>query len=248
VFLPESHKAANSHRTETTVVVLQPGYLPWLGYFDQVRQADVFIHYDTVQYDKHGWRNRNRIKAEDGSALWLTVPVRAPQGTPINEVEIVPETGWARKHVAALRQNYRKAPYLDRYLPELQSLLGQPWSRIAELDIAVAELMSGWLGLGPRFIRASRFELAGSPSGRLVDLCLHHGATRYLSGSSAKQYLDVDLFSSRGIEVCWHDYQHPAYPQQHGRFVPYLSAIDMLMNCGEESRALLRRQSPVPVS
>ena len=108
----------------TTVVVLQPGYLPWLGFFDQMRRADVFVYYDDVQYDKHGWRNRNRIKTQDGPQ-WLTVPVRhGGQGFPrIIDVEIDGRTPWARKHVASVRQAYARAPFLQRYLPELEELL-----------------------------------------------------------------------------------------------------------------------------
>ena len=126
-----------------TLVILQPGYLPWLGFFDQMRRSDVFVYYDDVQYDKHGWRNRNRIKTPSGPQ-WLTVPVRhSGLGSPrIVDVEIDSRTPWVRKHLASIRQAYAAAPFLRQYMPELEELLQRRWERLVDLDLAVAELMS----------------------------------------------------------------------------------------------------------
>lgn len=224
-----------------TLVVLQPGYLPWLGFFDQMHRADVFVYYDDVQFDKHGWRNRNRIKTPAGP-MWLTVPVRHHgQGQPkILDIQIDATSNWSRKHVASLKQYYAKAPHARRYLPEIEELLSRPWTHLGELDIALAGLMAQWLKIPPPTIRASTLGIEGSQSERLVALCRHFGATRYLSGNAANAYLDLALFASHGIEVAWQDYQHPAYPQQHGEFVPYLSAIDLILNCGDESADIVK--------
>lgn len=223
-----------------TLAVLQPGYLPWLGFFDQMRRADVFVYYDDVQYDKHGWRNRNRIKTPAGP-LWLTVPVlHHGQGKPlINEAVIDSHSGWARKHVASIRQYYAKAPHAKRYLPELEELLQRPWTHIVDLDLAVADVMRRWLGITTTLHRASELGVSGGQSERLVNLCRHFGATRYLSGSAARDYLDVAAFAAVGTEVVWQDYQHPVYPQLYQPFVAHLSAIDLLLNCGDESAAIL---------
>lgn len=228
-----------------TLVVLQPGYLPWLGFFDQMRRADIFVYYDDVQFDKHGWRNRNRIKTPAGP-IWLTVPVRHHgKGQPlINEVEIDPTSHWPRKHIGSLKQYYAKAPYAHRYLPELAELLHRPWTRLLDLDLAVAGMMAGWLQLSVPVVCSSACGITGERSQRLVDLCRHFGATRYLSGAAARDYLDVELFARHGIAVAWQDYQHPIYPQQSEPFVPYLSAIDLLLNCGDDSAALVRNGSP----
>ena len=221
--------------SDVTIAVLQPGYLPWLGFFDQLHRADVFVYYDDVQYDKHGWRNRNRIKTQSGP-LWLTVPVRHGSEFPrIVDVEIDVRTPWPRKHVASIRQAYARAPFLDRYLPALETLLLQPWKRLVDLDIACAALMAGWFGLDKRIERSSRLGVGGDRSGRLVNLCRHFGATRYLSGDAARDYLDMPLFEEHGIRVEWQEYVHPTYPQLHGAFVPYLSALDLLLNCGDEA-------------
>lgn len=226
-----------------TLVVLQPGYLPWVGFFDQMRRSDVFVYYDDVQFDKHGWRNRNRIKAPDGAPHWLTVPVfHSGRNWPaILEVEIDNRTPWARKHVGTLKQFYGKAPHLHRYLPALEEVLEHRWTLLVDLDLAVTGLISGWLGLTRPTLRASAIGIPGKQSERLLALCQHVGARRYLSGNSAKAYLDTELLTRHGIEVEWQDYIHPVYPQQHGDFVPYLSIVDLLFNCGEESAAILER-------
>ena len=220
----------------TTVVVLQPGYLPWLGFFDQLRRADVFVYYDDAQYDKHGWRNRNRIKTQSGP-LWLTVPVlhSGPEFPKILDVGIDDRTPWARKHIASVRQAYARAPFLHRYLPELEALLQREWTHLVDLDLACVDLMAGWLQMQPRIERSSRLGIDGRRSERLVNICRHFGATTYVSGDAAQAYLDVELFARHGIAVEWQRYTHPVYPQLHGDFVPYLSALDLLLNCGDEA-------------
>lgn len=234
---PES--ASGRTAEQLTLVVLQPSYLPWLGYFDQIRRSDVFVFYDTVQFDRRGWRNRNRIKGCAGKPLWLTVPVHASRESRICEVEIERGGRWVSKHLQSLRHHYAKAPYTARYLPELEALLSAGWERIADLDIALTRLMCDWMGYESRFVRASEVEVQGCRNERLLAYCRHFGATRYLSGDSARGYLDVDLFRSNGVEVVWQDYHHPVYAQQHGAFVSHLSALDLLLNCGAASAQII---------
>lgn len=225
---------------EKTLVVLQPGYLPWLGFFDQMRRCSTFVLYDDVQYDKGGWRNRNRIKSKDGP-LWLTVPVLTKRrfGQRLLDVEIDTTRPWARSHLRSVRQCYAMAPYIDRYLPELSEVLSRPWDRLVELDIALIALMADWLGLERHVVRSSEVAIRGSGSERLVELCRHFGATHYLTGDAARAYLDMSLFVERGITVHWHGFRHPTYPQQHGEFVPYLSTVDLVLNCGDAARDVL---------
>jgi len=227
----------------TTLVVLQPGYLPWLGFFDQFDRADVFVHYDDVGFDKSGWRNRNRIKTGRGP-LWLTVPVvtAGRSGQRILDVEIDNDQPWARKHARAVREAYARAPFAKPYLEELEALLGQTWDRLVDLDLAVIDAMCRWLGLtGTRVLRSSELGVSGERSGRLLALCRHVGADQYLSGTAAQAYLDINLFASHGIRVTWQNYHHPIYVQLHGAFVPYLSALDLILNLGPESLGIIRQ-------
>ena len=226
-----------------TVAVLQPGYLPWLGFFDQMSRADVFVIYDDVQYDKNGWRNRNRIKSSSGPH-WLTVPVHVKLGDRIDTVLVDNTKKWAKKHICSIQQFYKSAPYIEQYLPDLEELLLHDWDRLVDLDLALITRMSSWLGISTLLVRSSELGIEGSRNQRLVDLCLHFGADRYFSGNAAKSYLDLALFREKGIQVNFQEYVHPVYPQLHGDFVSNLSALDLLLNCGDASCDIFRwRQS-----
>ena len=231
-----------THEAGITLSVLQPGYLPWLGFFDQLRRCDVFVLYDDVQFDKHGWRNRNRVKSPQG-VHWLTVPVRHKGlgKQKILDVEIDNSTAWGRKHVATIQQCYAKAPFVRTYLPTLTEVLQERWTRLVDLDVALIEIMCGWLGVHRPIIRSSTLGIEGEQSDRLRKFCGHFGARCYFSGVKAQDYLDVNLFTGQGIAVQWQTFEHPVYPQQHGEFVSHLSALDLLLNCGEESPAILAR-------
>lgn len=198
------------------------------------------MYYDDVQFDKHGWRNRNRIKSPEGPH-WLTVPVRhgGLGKQKILDVEIDNRTPWARKHIGTIKQFYAKAPFLEAYLPELEELLDRPWQFLTDLNIAAAEKICSWLGLEREIHRASELEIDGSQSERLIALCEQFKADCYLSGDAAKDYLDMDLFAQRGIRVEWQEYRHPVYRQLHGEFIPYLSVIDLLLNEGDNSPSIL---------
>lgn len=232
---PAGHKAGKK-----TLVVLQPGYLPWLGFFDQLRRSSVFVYYDDVQYDKHGWRNRNRIKSPDGP-LWLTVPVRHKglDQPAIRDIEIDPSRPWAKKHLASIEQLYRHAPHVQKYLPELREILSRPWTKLIDLDLALVETLSGWLGIRREIHLASSLGIPGGKTQRLVDLCRHFSVEAYLTGDAARDYLEVAEFEKAGIQVEWHDYRHPVYRQLHGDFVPYLSVIDLILNEGERSLPII---------
>jgi len=214
----------------TTLAVLQPGYLPWAGYFDQMMRADVFVHYDDVQFDKNGWRNRNRLKGPQGP-VWLTVPVRHDGLVRrIDEIRIDNSQPWPRRHVATLNQLLARTAYGDAYLPELSALLLQGWNRLVDLDLAVIDLIAGWLGITTPTPRASALGIGGDRNDRLLALCRHFGANRYLSGAAARDYLDVPRFAAAGIAVEFQDFVHPVHPQRFGPFVSHLAAIDLIAN------------------
>lgn len=221
------------------VAIHQPQYLPWLGYFDKLDSADVFIFLDTVQFKKHEWQNRNRIRVKDGWQ-WLTVPIidRFPER--IDHVEVNATTDWQRKHGQALRLHYGRAPFWEPLGPELVALLEKPWARLSELNVAVTDLLCRHLGITtPRLLASSR-SAREDPTDRLIDLCRHVGGTAYLAGQSGPAYMDVGRFAEAGIAVQVQAYAHPQYPQRHPPFVSHLAVIDLLLNCGPESLTILR--------
>jgi len=227
-----------------TLAVLQPGYLPWLGFFDQLMRSDIFVIYDDVQFDKHGWRNRNRVKSATGP-VWLTVPVlhKGLGWQKILDVKVNNETAWGRKHLTTIRQLYARAPYLDAYFSDMEQILARSWEFLVDLDLELIRRMSSWLLIDRPIVRSSELGIEGDRCERLLNFCNYFGARRYLSGSAARDYLDVTSFSDSGVDVEWQDYQHPVYPQQHGSFEPYLSTIDLLMNCGEKSANVITQQA-----
>ncbi|MEJ5359484.1 MAG: WbqC family protein [Desulfobacterales bacterium] len=215
--------------------VHQPGYLPWAGYFAKMMQADVFCHLDNVQFTKNGWQNRNRIKTGRGGQ-WLTVPVRHRHPQTIAEVEIDGRTDWARKHLQSLRTNYGRSPFFATVFPALEEVLSRPWRRLLELNLALIEVLRGFLGLEarPAFL-ASSLPARAEPTERLIDLCRAAGADAYLAGAGALDYLDFARFQAAGIRVLLQRFRPPVYPQRFGAFVPQLSVVDLLFACGPES-------------
>jgi hypothetical protein len=220
----------------TTLVVLQPGYLPWLGFFDQMKKADVFVYYDDVQFDKNGWRNRNRIKGSKGP-VWLTVPVRhkGRSEQSIQAVEVIQDQLWATKHVKSIRELYAHAPFTKDYLDGLEAVLSGPKTHLVDFCYAAVEYFRGVLEIDTPMFRSSDLNIEGKRSERLVNICNHFQADTYLSGDSAKSYLQDDLFKDAGIDVQWQNYQHPTYDQQHGAFISHLSIVDLVMNMGPDS-------------
>jgi hypothetical protein len=226
---------------EKTIVILQPGYLPWLGFFDQMSRSNIFVYYDDVQFDKRGWRNRNRIKSPNGP-FWLTVPVFYKRSTLplILDVQIDNSSNWVKKQLETVRQYYAKALYFDCYFPHIQGLLMKPWKYLIDLNLNTVDYLCGALGLSTMIHRSSELGITGGKTERLVNICKYFGATSYLTGDAAKSYLDLSVFFHAQVKVNWHNYQHPVYQQQFGTFVPFLSILDLLMNVGNGSLSLLR--------
>ncbi|MEW6278784.1 MAG: WbqC family protein [Candidatus Eremiobacterota bacterium] len=219
------------------VVILQPGYLPWLGYFDQMARCDRFVVYDDVQYDRHGWRNRNRIKTSQG-VRWLTVPVLRAERPLIRDARVGPGS-WARRHLMTLQQSHSRAPHAASVLHRLAPLYERPWTFLLDLDLAVCEVLRELLGLKTPLVLASDLKVEGGRCQRLVEMCRRLQADTYLTGRAARAYLDESLFAAQGIRVEYQDYQHPIYPQLHGDFVPYLSVVDLLVNCAPNALQIL---------
>ena len=226
-------------------VILQPSYVPWRGYFDLIHRADVFVFYDDVQYDKHGWRNRNRIKTPEGPR-WLTIPVKAHgavrQGIPILAIETADDS-WPAKHFDALARSYATAPYFDRYRPWLEKTYASPPHLLADFTIATTIELAAMLGFtSTRFLRSSELHAEGRKTARLIEILRTVGATHYLSGPSAKDYIEEEQFSAAGIELEWMTYDYPEYPQLHPPFDPHVSVLDLLFMTGHDAAKYICRR------
>jgi hypothetical protein len=219
------------------VAVLQSNYIPWKGYFDIINDVDLFIFYDDLQYTKGDWRNRNLIKTASG-VKWLTIPVGSSEHRLICEVRL-PNTTWARKHWKTIQQNYNRAPHFERYRPFFEDVfLGRKWENLSELNqYLIRSISRELLGLSTEFSDSRNYALAGRKLGRLLDLLSKAGATAYVSGPSARAYIDPSQFNRLGIELIWKDYSgYPEYPQFFPPFSHHVSIIDLLFQAGPDSQ------------
>ena len=222
------------------VVILQPSYIPWRGYFDQIRRADIFVFYDDVQYDKHGWRNRNQIKTHQGKQ-WLTIPVHAKgvtQGVLIKDVRIDWSKPWAKSHLKSLNIAYSKAPCFKEYLPLLESFYEQEPEFLADFTIGTSIILARELGLtSTRFLRSSELaNLEGQKTDRVISVLKQVGATHYLCGPSASSYMEPEKFKAAGITFEYMQYNYPEYSQLYPPYDPFVSILDLLFMTGSAAR------------
>jgi hypothetical protein len=225
----------------TVLAINQPCYLPWRGHFALMKAADVFVFYDDVQFTSNTSRSffaRVQLKTPHGRS-WLTVPVRKSGrfGQRIDEVEIADDGRWPARHGAAIREALRPAPFAASVEPVLATLAGGAWARLAELTIATTRLMAELLGVRCETLRSSTLGIGGSGSDRVLAVCRALGATRYVTGHGALAYLDHEAFDAAGVAVEYMDYDLSPYPQAHGAFEPYVTALDLLANTGPDAAA-----------
>ncbi len=226
------------------LVIMQPSYLPWLGYFDLFLKSDLFLVYDNVQFDKDGWRNRNRIKTPNGPQ-WLTVPVLTKgQDWPTNkEIKINNKEPWKRKHLNGLKMNYAKAPHFQEIYALFEPIYAQEWESLLDLNMACIRTMNDYLGITTPFQFSSdlNLDLPEEKNQKLIEICKHLKADQFYEPEGGKGYIDAECFKSQGIDLTFQNFQHPVYPQLHGPFVPFLSTVDLLFNCGKESIHYLKK-------
>lgn len=226
------------------VVISQSMYFPWVGLLEQVRLADIFVHYDDVQWTR-GFYNRVQLKTPRGQE-WMTVPLReVHRGQRIDEVRIDERTDWRQQHRELLARHYQGAPFRDAMLQLADRVFAAPADSLADVSrqsmLALAEFFG--LAAGTGFLSSHNVGVGGSSSQRLHDLTAALGGSVYITGHGARNYLDHELFERSGIEVRYMQYRCLPYPQLHGAFTPYVSALDLLANCGREGAAKIRSET-----
>jgi hypothetical protein len=228
------------------VSIMQPAYLPWLGFFDRMAASDTLILLDHVLIDRNSktkFANRNRIRTAQGWT-WLTVPIRSKGrhgALHLDEIEVNNETEWAAKHWRAIELNYRRAPYFADYAGRFHALYERSWEKLAELNAAGHRAFTEALGLTTPTLLSSEMDCRESKDRLIVELCRKAGASAYISGPFGRDYLKAEDFRAAGIDLLFHDYDHPEYKQCFEGFEPYMSALDLLFNHGPEALAILRR-------
>jgi len=228
------------------VAILQSNYIPWKGYFDMIAAVDEFILYDDMQYTRRDWRNRNQIKTPQG-VQWFTVPVKVKgkYNQTIRETEIDGDD-WASAHWQTLSQNYRRAPYFQEISAIFEPIyLQRQYAHLSALNRDLIEAVCAYLGIATKISNSWDYQLIEGKTERLVDLCAQAGGTEYVSGPSAKDYIEAKLFAERGIRLSWFSYEgYSEYPQQWGEFTHGVTILDLLFNCGKDARRYMRFVRP----
>lgn len=218
------------------VAIIQSSYIPWKGYFDLIHSVDRFAFYDDVQFTTRDWRTRNRIKTPHGPQ-WLSIPVGNRRDRLICDVALE-DSQWQRQHWMGIYHNYCKAPYFKVYEELFKDIyLSSRWRSLSEFNQHMAKVIAtDILGVRTEFRDSREFRAEGKRQDRIISLLCQMGATHYVSGPSARSYLDAAAFSEAGIALSYHDYSgYPAYPQLHPPFEHAVSVLDLLFHVGPEA-------------
>jgi hypothetical protein len=213
-------------------VISQPRFFPGLHYLHRMMVADVFVIFDSVQFNPRHEENRAKLKTPRGGE-WLTVPTRRTSREQlIRETSVDNSQAWQRKAVKTIQHLYGKSAFYEAHAPAIQRILETPYETLTQLNRASWEPALRLLGITCRFVCSSGLPVSGKGPRLLLDICKYLGADTYLSGAFGREYLDVGEFAREGVAVTFHDYQYPPYRQCHDGFIPFLSYLDVLFNVG----------------
>lgn len=230
------HSLSQVSSAQKCVVISQPMYFPWVGILEQIRLCNTFVHYEDVQFTRGSFSNRVQIKTESGMR-WLTVPLKGHKlGQLINEVEIDYRSDWRRNHNETLKHAYAKSSYKSEMLDLVGEVFSHQHETLAELSKASMMSLVRYFGLehGRTFTASPDLNVLGSSTQRVIDICTRTKANCYLTGHGARNYLEHEAFESEGVDVAYVDYGLSHYKQLHGPFTPYVTALDLIANCGKE--------------
>jgi hypothetical protein len=226
------------------IAIMQPGYMPWLGFFELAANCDIFILLDDVQCGIKSWRNRNRIRSS-GGWIWLTVPLlhKGKSGQLINEARINDEGNWRRKHLAAIKINYSRAAFYEKYIGFFEELYGREWEYLAELDTHIVSFLCREFGIVTPLYRSSGLNLRrASGNLKILEICRRFNAGELYDSAGARPFIDSKLFEDDGVKVSFQSYEHPVYRQVYDPFIPCMSAVDLLFNEGGRGGLIITHQ------
>tara|TARA_B100001939_G_C16929021_1_gene613108 strand:- start:288 stop:1007 length:720 start_codon:yes stop_codon:yes gene_type:complete len=225
------------------IAILQPNYIPWKGYFDLIAYVDHFVILDDVQFTKRDWRNRNLIKTSQGTQ-WITVPVisKGKYDQKINQV-MISGNSWKQKHLNSLKVNYSKAKYFAEVFDLIEPLyIKQRSESLSEFNTKLIIEICNYLDINTQISLSSTLKInAIDKNTRLIEICNKHNAQTYVSGLSANSYIKEDLFESFDIKLEWFNYDgYNEYLQLWGDMIHNVSILDLLFNCGKDSKNFMR--------
>jgi hypothetical protein len=220
------------------VVIMQPFYLFLRKHFHQVQRADLYIFMDDTQFVKNGHMNRNRIKSPNGY-VWLTIPIiqKGRFGQKLNQVEINNNENWRKKHWKSILQNYKSAPFFKQYSDFFKDVYEREWHYLVDLNIYLIQNISLFLGItNTKFKKLSKLGVENNnPTQRLINICESVGATNYIIGTRAKDYMEEEKWEKTKVKLEYFEQEYPHYPQLWGKFLDNCSIVDLLFNCGPNS-------------
>lgn len=218
------------------VVISQPMFFPWIGFFEQIKLCDIYVHYNDVQYSKGSFANRVQVKSAQGSK-WLTVPLKNLHlGQPIDQVEINNQIDWRTNHFDLLKRCYKTAPYYSEMLKLVETVYGNDWELLDDLSQTTLIKVCEYFGFfeDKKFTSIKDLIVGGASSERVLATTIKVKADTYITGHGASNYLDHSIFENAGVSVKYMDYQKTPYPQLYGEFTPYVSILDLIANVGKD--------------
>jgi hypothetical protein len=223
--------------------IMQPTYLPWMGYFGMMESSDIFVFYDDVQFEKRSWQQRNRIQMPPGNSIWLTVPVIHNRETEIKDIKISHDTNWRDLHWKSIYHAYHKAPFFKDYEKAIENIYRSDWVKLGDMNLYIIRLLASLLDIKiPRTVKSSELNgIQGNKTDRLLSILHNIGINEYVASPGSKDYIEAHKFLESGIKLYWYEFQHPDYPQKSGDFIPYLSVIDLLCNTGSQAGLYIRQ-------
>jgi hypothetical protein len=222
------------------ISIIQPGFLPWIGYFEQIAITDIFVYFDDVKYTKKDWRNRNRLKSPYGVKT-ISVPVYKNAGQNINSALINYNHPWQNKLIAQIYNWYKPAPYFNSMFPILEKNIRTEFELLVDLNYSLDQVLMDLLDIKTPIFKSSDIQKKSSDKNmKIIDICKYYGASLLYDGKAAENFIDLELFKKNGIQVKFQNYIHQPYPQLWGGdFISHLSVLDLLMNCGPKSKEIL---------
>ena len=221
--------------------IMQPTYLPWLGYFELMARSDIFVFFDDVQFIKKSWHHRNKIKANDQELL-LTIPVlsKGKRGQKINEVLINNKENWKSKHLKSIELNYKKAPYFNNYFEDLKAIYLKDHELLFDFTRELILFLKDSFKINTPVINSSDLNTEGKNEVKVTQICKKINCTTLYNTGGAKEVLDASILNKEGINVVFQEYKHPEYKQLGRKFLPYVSALDLLFNEGDKSLEIIK--------